>query len=124
MTNYQRGRSFEYLLRKKLENKGFLVIRSAGSKGLFDLVVIKENEVYLIQCKKKKNNFFYDLKTFYNMVKDLHLGEKIKIIFAFITSKETSYEELTQKIQKIQKIGKEIILFEKGRKHSIYFIYF
>ncbi|MEM1668908.1 MAG: restriction endonuclease [Thermofilaceae archaeon] len=121
MTNYQKGRNFEYLIRKKLESKGFLVIRSAGSKGLFDLVAIKENEVYLIQCKKNKNNFLYDLKNFYNAIKNLHLGEKIRIIFAFTTSKEVSYEELRQKVQQI---GKEIILFEKGRKQFIYFIYF
>lgn len=59
--NYNRGRAFEYRVKKHLEGKGYFVVRSAGSKGAFDLVAIttgadedwEEYEVWviLIQCK-------------------------------------------------------------------------
>jgi len=39
-TKYEKGRSFENGIRKKLEAKNFYVARSAASKGVFDLVAI------------------------------------------------------------------------------------
>lgn len=117
MTNYERGRSFEYYLKKKLEEEGFLVIRSAGSKGIFDLVAIKGDEVYLIQCKKNKKKNFYDYKVFQKKVKGIKVGEKIKMVFAFVFPKEVDHEEIKQKIDK------EIFLFHKGKKYNLYFAY-
>ena len=49
--SYKRGYAFENSLKKKLEAKGFYVIRSAGSKGVFDLIAIRNGKVYGIQCK-------------------------------------------------------------------------
>jgi len=53
--NYNRGRSFEYRVKKYLENEGYLVVRSAGSKSPFDLVAISlkayQPGVILVQCK-------------------------------------------------------------------------
>lgn len=117
MTNYERGRSFEYYLKKKLEEEGFLVIRSAGSKGIFDLVAIKEEEVYLIQCKKNKRKSFYDYKVFQEKVKNVKVGEKIKMVFAFVFPKEVDYEEVKRKV------NKEVFLFHKGKKYNLYFVY-
>ena len=53
-TAYQKGRSFENYVAKKLEGK-YYVVRSAGSKGAFDLIAINNGSVYGIQCKK--NNY-------------------------------------------------------------------
>lgn len=55
---YQAGYRFELETKKKWEEKGYWVIRAAGSHGKADLVAIKRNppkytEVYLIQCKTK-----------------------------------------------------------------------
>jgi len=41
-TNYQKGRAFEYKIKKILENRGFIVFRTAGSHGLFDLICFKK----------------------------------------------------------------------------------
>jgi len=53
--NYNRGRQFEYRVKKDLENKGYLVVRSAGSKSPFDLIGISSpsnaDVVLLVQCK-------------------------------------------------------------------------
>jgi len=49
--SYRRGYAFENSLKKKLEAKGFYVIRSAGSKGVFDLIAVRNGKVYGIQCK-------------------------------------------------------------------------
>jgi len=52
---YNRGRSFEYRVKKYLENEGYLVVRSAGSKSPFDLVAISlkvyQPQILLVQCK-------------------------------------------------------------------------
>jgi Holliday junction resolvase len=53
--NYIRGRAFEYRVKKDLEDKGYIVVRSAGSKSPFDLVAISLKvqypDVILVQCK-------------------------------------------------------------------------
>lgn len=54
MTNYQKGYRFEKRVQKHLEKMGFYVIRSSGSKGIFDLVCFFKNTEYKplgIQCK-------------------------------------------------------------------------
>lgn len=49
--SYRRGRDFEYYVKRKLEELGFIVFRSPVSKGPADLVAIRRGSVYFIQCK-------------------------------------------------------------------------
>lgn len=52
MTAYTKGRNFEYKVRDDLIEKGYYVTRSAGSKGLIDLVAIHpKNKTIMVQCK-------------------------------------------------------------------------
>ncbi len=50
-TQYQTGAAIERKLKKNFEEDGFFVIRSAGSKGLFDLIAIGNFRIRLIQVK-------------------------------------------------------------------------
>jgi len=56
--NYKSGRTFEYRTQNFLRKIGYYVIRSYGSKGLFDLVAVPPttrglgSQTLLIQCKK------------------------------------------------------------------------
>lgn len=69
--NYNRGRAFEYRVKKHLEKKGYFVVRSAGSKSPFDLVAISRRvrypDIMLIQCKygtkigKKERDNLYSM---------------------------------------------------------------
>lgn len=53
---YVAGRNFEYKTKREWEEKGYLVVRSAGSKGPVDLVAIPNGQpqqhVVLLQCKR------------------------------------------------------------------------
>lgn len=54
--NYLAGRRFEYDLKKSYEKAGAHVMRTAGSHGKFDLIVVpiglgKDKMIQLIQCK-------------------------------------------------------------------------
>ncbi len=51
MSNYSKGRRLEYMARRTLEHHGYLVVRSAGSKGPVDLVATGPKHVLLIQVK-------------------------------------------------------------------------
>ena len=53
-TKYESGRRLEYIVRNKLRERGFVVVRSAGSKGPLDLVAWKGNDIRFIQCKRTK----------------------------------------------------------------------
>jgi len=75
-TNYHRGRNFEYRVKKYLEEKGYFVVRSAGSHGIFDLIAIEkldygvsyDNFVYGIQCRvdgKVKKEEIEEMKKIY-----------------------------------------------------------
>jgi Holliday junction resolvase len=51
-TRYARGRQFEYRVRDKYAKKGWFTIRSAGSKGVADIVAIHPaGIIHFIQCK-------------------------------------------------------------------------
>lgn len=52
MSHYGRGRAAEHRARKVLEDDGFSVVRSAGSKGLIDLVAWNSVQVRFIQTKR------------------------------------------------------------------------
>ena len=51
----RKGISKERLVKKMLERVGYLVLRSAASKGPFDLVALRKNEVRLIQVKTNRH---------------------------------------------------------------------
>ena len=52
--NYQRGRAKEYRVKKKLEDAGLYVVRTAGSHGVCDLVAFGANKLVIpIQVKPK-----------------------------------------------------------------------
>lgn len=53
--SYQIGRTFEYRCRDALRNAGYIVIRSAQSKGAADLVALRQGIVLLVQCKTRKD---------------------------------------------------------------------
>ncbi len=55
---YKKGSNFERELKKMFENKGFAVIRSAGSHGI-DLVVGKKGTTYAFECKVTSKERFY-----------------------------------------------------------------
>jgi len=54
--NYNRGRAFEYRVKRFLENRGYMCFRSAGSHSVADLIAFKRKtsllpNVLLIQAK-------------------------------------------------------------------------
>jgi len=55
-SNYIKGRRKEYKLKKDYEQKGYLVLRMAGSHGFSDLVAIdiKNKKILFIQVKPDK----------------------------------------------------------------------
>jgi len=54
MNNYGRGRVVEYKITEELRAAGYFAVRTAGSKGLFDIIGYKDNELRLIQAKRIK----------------------------------------------------------------------
>ena len=50
---YIKGRRFEYKVMSFFEKLGFYVIRSAGSKGDFDIIAIRDGKTYGIQATMK-----------------------------------------------------------------------
>jgi len=59
MAHYHAGRRFEYRVKKMFKKRGFYVVRSAASKGVFDLVAIPPITSYRelplgIQCFRKR----------------------------------------------------------------------
>jgi len=48
---YKKGKYYERKSRKLLEEEGYYVVTSAGSKGIWDLVAIGEKDIRVIQVK-------------------------------------------------------------------------
>lgn len=52
MSEYEKGRRAEYEVRDHLQAHGYAVIRSAGSKGIADLVAFRRGFVLFVQVKR------------------------------------------------------------------------
>lgn len=68
--NYKKGRAFEYFIYHKLEDKGYLVFRTAGSHGVADLIAFKKHfhrpdEILLVQCKADCKPSKKEIRKFY-----------------------------------------------------------
>jgi Holliday junction resolvase len=67
VTHYRNGRAAEYRVRDLLRDRGYFVLRSAGSGTPVDLVALKNGETRLIQVKRSDScgpgewNQLYDL---------------------------------------------------------------
>ena len=49
-TRYESGRNFEYRVRDYFRDRGYVVIRSAGSRTGADLVIFDQDTILLAQC--------------------------------------------------------------------------
>ena len=54
---YRKGARYEYYVKRLLEEKGYLVVRTAGSHGPFDLIALdtEKREILLVQVTKRKS---------------------------------------------------------------------
>jgi len=50
-SKYRKGHRWELKVKKMWEAKGYVVYRSAGSKGAADLIALKDGKIVLIQVK-------------------------------------------------------------------------
>jgi len=53
-SRYRKGHRWELKIKKMWEEKGYVVYRSAGSKGAADLIALKDGKIVLIQVKVNK----------------------------------------------------------------------
>ena len=60
MTQYARGRRKEWEVCKRLRAEGYTVVRSAGSRGLWDVMAIGQGAIRLIQVKYAKKKGWWD----------------------------------------------------------------
>ena len=53
---YKKGARYEYYVKQLLEEEGYLVVRTAGSHGPFDLIAIDKGkrEILLVQVTRRK----------------------------------------------------------------------
>ena len=56
--NYRKGYRIELIAKKELEANGYSVMRSGGSKGIFDLCAYDFNHFRLIQLKSTKRDSY------------------------------------------------------------------
>lgn len=55
MSNQRRGYEAERKCVNALRDKGYIVFRSAASKGPFDVIAVKPNDILFVQVKRTKN---------------------------------------------------------------------
>ena len=79
--SYRKGRSFEYSVRNILMKSGFDVTRSAGSRGIKDLVAVKNGRVYYIQCKYNMSDVSHFVSRYKNDI--ISICKKYKVVFVF-----------------------------------------
>ncbi len=73
---YQKGAKEENAIKTFLEKKGYYVMRSAGSKGPFDLIAIDpiSRKIRLLQVKKLKDFTDAEIKKAYKKMEHIQEG--------------------------------------------------
>jgi len=73
---YISGRNFEYKVKQELEKLGWYVIRSAGSKSLFDLIGINIKRI-----ENELNSFKFQIHiSFWQLKKNISDNQALKIL--------------------------------------------
>ncbi len=67
MSRYAAGRRFEWKVRDQLQDQGYFVIRSAGSKGAVDLAAFKKSDWLFVQCKRDGRFSIPEKQAFYRL---------------------------------------------------------
>ena len=85
---YEKGKNFEDYIARKLRGRGALAVRSAGSKGVYDIVAFKDDKAYGIQCKTGSARLSRDEKAKiisiaqnYGLIPVLATKERGRIVF-------------------------------------------
>ena len=60
-SNYSKGRSLEYYVKKKIQAINYVVFRCAGSRPV-DLIAIKRGSILLIECKTGLNPYLSSIQ--------------------------------------------------------------
>jgi hypothetical protein len=80
---YIAGRNFEYKVKRELESLGWYVIRSAGSKSLFDLIGIKIQRIE----GELKNYLEYQIHIgFWQLKKNISDKQALKILYDILNA--------------------------------------
>jgi len=82
---YNKGRNLEYEIKDELEKLGYVVLRSAGSKGNWDLVGIKKDLTVLFQAKMHKES---NGQIFLTLLKTPPSSQYLRKIYVFKEDKE------------------------------------
>ncbi len=64
MSNYTKGRTYEYKVMKELEGQNYKCIRSSGSHTPFDVIALLSNHIRFIQVKSEKQPTLNPLNTY------------------------------------------------------------
>ena len=94
MTNYSRGRAFEYRVRDDMQARGYVTVRSPGSHTPVDVYCVKPGEVVFVQCKTSGRmdpaewNAFLDLCEYAGAVPVLAEREGRKLVYRRITGRK------------------------------------
>ena len=88
--NYVSGRRFEYLIKKELQDQGWIAIRSAGSHSPFDIIAIKEDKILLLQLKKYQGGKMppSEYKKEMGKLFELNIAKKLEPTLAIIQDQE------------------------------------
>ena len=88
--NYVSGRRFEYAVKKELEKRGWIAIRSAGSHSPFDIIGIKGSKILLLQLKHYKNGVMPPNEYKKEVMKlfKLNIARRLEPTLAIIQNKE------------------------------------
>lgn len=99
--NYRRGTETEHKIKAILEDKGWYVVRSAGSKGLIDLIAMNYNgDIFAIQAKRTKEKVSWS--RYKDEIKELekfarfHPAPNIKIEFWVWKDRDGWYKHIVK----------------------------
>ncbi|MCW2279284.1 Holliday junction resolvase [Heliophilum fasciatum] len=100
-TNYQRGYEIERKIVQELTNRGYLVVRSAGSHSKIDVLGIRKDRIVAVQSKRTKafspSAYRKEIAEIQEVIRNYELGDVLEFEFwVWVDRKGFSKWKITQ----------------------------
>jgi Holliday junction resolvase len=110
---YHKGRRFEYQVKKWLEKQGYIVLRTAGSRGFADLIAVGSlGEVIFFQLSYKFE------KTKCDTLQDIAYERKIHIIYLVKDGRDWIFYDVSFGETYSKSEYEEEYCYKRGKKYS------
>lgn len=114
MTNYTRGRAFEWRVRDHCQALGYIVTRTPQSRSAFDLIVLGCDVLLLVQCKTDGKISRAEWNALYAVAEKVYATP----LLASRVKRKLVFHELLKPRERLRERSSKVQIYLRENKHA------